>query len=87
MMDKPRRGAIPAGGYGGKKMKEYFIDQARNHLAQMRLLVEGGIVLYEEISPRNDPLLLDLVGEALYTLRSHITECQDQLQQEISNIP
>ena len=66
---------------------EHFEDLMYRHLAQMRLLVEGGIVLYEEISPRGDPLLLDLVGEALYTLRSHITECQDQLQQELSNIP
>ena len=43
---------------------EYFEDIVRNHLAQMRLLVEGGLVMYEDILEDKDPLLFDLVGEA-----------------------
>ena len=64
-------------------MKEYFIDQARNHLAQMRLLVEGGLVMYEDMPEDKDPLLIDLVGEALYSIRTHICDCQQQLTAEI----
>ena len=62
---------------------EYFEDIVRNHLAQMRLLVEGGLVMYEDIPEDKDPLLIDLVGEALYSIRTHICDCQQQLTAEI----
>ena len=62
---------------------EYFEDIVRNHLAQMRLLVEGGLVMYEDMLEDKDPLLIDLVGEALYSIRTHICDCQQQLHQEI----
>lgn len=61
---------------------EYFEDIVRNHLAQMRLLVEGGLVMYEDMPEDKDPLLFGLVGEALYSIRTHICDCQ-QLTAEI----
>lgn len=64
-------------------MKEFFIDQADEHLSQMRLLVEGGLVMYEGLRKEKNALFLDLVGEALYSIQSHITECQEQLIQEV----
>ena len=62
---------------------EHFEDLMYRHLAQMRLLVEGGLVMYEDMPENKDPLLLDLVGEALYSIRTHIADCQRQLTAEI----
>ena len=62
---------------------EHFEDLMYRHLAQMRLLVEGGLVMYEDMPEDKDPLLFDLVGEALYSIRTHICDCQKQLTAEI----
>ena len=62
---------------------EHFEDQMYRYLAQIRLLVEGGLVMYVHIAEDKDPLHLDLVGEALYSIRTHIADCQQQLTAEI----
>ena len=67
-------------------MKEFFIDQADTHLSQMRLLAEGGLVMYEGYRREKEPLYLDLRGEALYSIQTHIIECQEQLTQEVRRL-
>ena len=66
---------------------EYFIDLTHTHLLQMRLLVEGGIVILEDYPGNKTLPEFDLIGEALYSIRSHICTCMEQLQQKIMNQP
>ena len=58
------------------------MDQAWRHLAHMRLVVEGAIALYEDDSGEADPIIHDLLGEALYMLRVHMRDFQKQYRQE-----
>ena len=75
-------------------MKDDFLWIAGNTLAQMRLLIEGVIVLYEEDIPKllhiavqqeqyDASSALDTIGTAIYDLRVHIRDFQAAQTKEV----
>lgn len=60
-----------------KQENRSMIDTLGEHLAEMRLIVEGAVSLFDQEQGRFTPLTTDLIGEALYTLRDHIRESQE----------
>jgi len=75
-------------------MKDDFLWIAGNTLAQMRLLIEGAIVLYEEDIPKllhiavqqeqyDASGALDTIGTAIYDLRVHIRDLQAAQAKEV----
>ena len=57
------------------------MDEIMNHLAEMRLVVEGTIALYE----RNTAVANDLIGTALYFLRDGLSDCLTACQEAAEN--
>lgn len=57
------------------------MDEIMNHLAEMRLVVEGTIALYE----RNTAEAKDLIGTALYFLRDGLCDCLTACQEAAEN--
>ena len=68
-------------------MEEMFMNIAGRHLADMRLLIEGAVDLYEDdamplnrFAIQNDMLIasnaFDTIGTALYNLREHLRKLQ-----------
>ena len=41
---------------------------------------------YEGYRREKAPLYLNLIGEALYSIQTHIIECQEQLTQEVRRL-
>ena len=75
-------------------MEEDFLWVVGKELAQMRLLIEGAIVLYEEELPKllhtavqkeqyDTPGALDTIGTAIYDLRTHIRALQAAQTKEV----
>ena len=78
-------------------MKDDFLWISGNTLMQMRLLIEGAIVLYEEEVPsllrmavqkeqHSASDALDAIGSAMYDLRMHIRDLQTAHTQEVIRI-
>ena len=74
-------------------MEEMFMNIAGRHLADMRLLIEGAVDLYEDdamplnrLAIQNDMLIasnaFDTIGTALYDLRQHIRAFQEAYAKE-----
>ena len=75
-------------------MKGEYLWNTGGHLADVRLIIEGALVLYEEDA---DPLLklardsgahlaanaFDIIGTALYTLREHIRQMNEEHMHEV----
>lgn len=59
-----------------KQKNRSMIDTLGEHLAEMRLIVEGAVSLFDQEQGRFTLLTTDLIGEALYTLRDRIRESQ-----------
>jgi len=68
-------------------MKKDFLWETGNAFSEMRLLVEGAIVLYEndaqtlaklarDTRQQQAFIALDAIGKALYNMRQHIQEVQ-----------
>lgn len=57
------------------------MDEIMNRLAEMRLVVEGAIALYE----RNTAETNDLIGTALYFLRDGLCDCLTACQEAAEN--
>lgn len=55
-------------------MKNADLDTTMGNLAEMRLIAEGAITIYEK-SDRTDAEAFSLIGEALYMLRDKVKEC------------
>lgn len=53
-------------------------DSICGNLAEMRLVVEGAISIYENGSNNSDDYAL--IGEALYLLREKVSECLNTIQ-------
>ena len=56
-----------------------MIDVLAEHIAEMRLIVEGAVALFDRNQGKLDSLAVDLIGEGLYLLREHIEEIQAAL--------
>ena len=74
-------------------MEEMFMNIAGSHLADMRLLIEGAVDLYEDdamplnrLAIQNNMLTasnaFDTIGTALYGLRQHIRAFQEAYAKE-----
>lgn len=57
------------------------MDEIMNRLAEMRLVMEGTIALYE----RNTAEANDLIGTALYFLRDGLCDCLTACQEAVEN--
>ena len=55
-------------------MKNTDLDALMGNLAEMRLIAEGAVSIYEK-SDKNDAEAFSLIGEALYMMRDRIMEC------------
>lgn len=75
-------------------MEEFFIDVSANLLTNMRLLIEGAVILYENdaaplhrLARTNDMMVayrgLTTIGSALYDLRSYIREFEEAHIREV----
>ena len=53
-------------------------DSICGNLAEMRLVVEGAISIFEKGMPNQDDY--SLIGEALYLLREKVSECLTAIQ-------
>lgn len=57
-----------------KAMKNTDLDTIFGALAEMRLIAEGAVSIYEKAG-QGDAEAYSLIGEALYMIRDRITEC------------
>ena len=75
-------------------MKGSYLWNVGNKLAEIRLIVEGAVTLYEEDASGINKMMMDAgnliaaagfdtIGEALYELRTHIREMQEAHTQEV----
>ena len=55
-------------------MKNTDLDALMGNLAEMRLIAEGAVSIYEK-SDKNDAEAFSLIGEALYMMRDRIMVC------------
>lgn len=55
-------------------------DSICGNLAEMRLVVEGAISIFEKGMPNQDDY--SLIGEALYLLREKASECLSEITDE-----
>ena len=76
---------------------EEFMGQVGSALAEMRLIIEGMIALYEEILPQayqkarmerkaSEAATLDTMEGALYSLKDHICDLQAEHQKTMSQV-
>ena len=75
-------------------MKGTYLWNTGNEIAEIRLIVEGAVTLYEEDASQLHKMAMDsgeliaaagfdTIGEALYELRTHIREMQEAHTQEV----
>ena len=75
-------------------MKGSYLWNVGNKLAEIRLIVEGAVTLYEEDASGINKMMMDAgeliaaagfdtSGEALYELRTHIRNMQEAHTQEV----
>lgn len=75
-------------------MNEMFIDVAGSVLADMRVLIEGAVTLYEDdalplnrLALKNDMLnaasAFDAIGVALYSICQHVRTFQEAYMKEV----
>ena len=75
-------------------MKGTYLWNTGNELAEIRLIVEGAVTLYEEDASQLHKMAMDsgeliaaagfdTIGEALYELRTHIRNMQEAHTQEV----
>ena len=75
-------------------MKGTYLWNTGNEIAEIRLIVEGAVTLYEEDASGINKMMMDngeliaaagfdTIGEALYELRTHIREMQEAHTQEV----
>ena len=75
-------------------MKGTYLWNTGNEIAEIRLIVEGAVTLYEEDVSNLHKMAMDAgnliaaagfdtIGEALYELRTHIREMQEAHTQEV----
>ena len=57
-------------------MKNTDCDRILGNLAEMHLIVEGALSIYEKSDGMNTETF-ELVGAALYLIRDKITECKE----------
>ena len=60
------------------------IDKISGNLAEMRLIAEGAISIFEK-SPTPNVDAYGLIGEALYLLRDRIGDCLSECQESKPN--
>ena len=75
-------------------MKGSYLWNTGNEIAEIRLIIEGAVTLYEEDASGINKMMMDAgnliaaagfdtIGEALYELRTHIREMQEAHTQEV----
>ena len=75
-------------------MKGTYLWNTGNEIAEIRLIVEGAVTLYEEDASGINKMMMDTgnliaaagfdtIGEALYELRTHIREMQEAHTKEV----
>ena len=75
-------------------MKGTYLWNTGNEIAEIRLIVEGAVTLYEEDASQLHKMAMDsgeliaaagfdTIGEALYELRTHIREMQEAHTKEV----
>ena len=75
-------------------MKGTYLWNTGNEIAEIRLIVEGAVTLYEEDASGINKMMMDAgeliaaagfdtIGEALYELRTHIREMQEAHTKEV----
>ena len=75
-------------------MKGTYLWNTGNEIAEIRLIIEGAVTLYEEDASQLHKMAMDsgeliaaagfdTIGEALYALRTHIREMQEAHTQEV----
>ena len=75
-------------------MKGSYLWNTGNEIAEIRLIIEGAVTLYEEDASGINKMMMDTgnliaaagfdtIGEALYELRTHIREMQEAHTQEV----
>ena len=75
-------------------MNEMFIDVAGSVLADMRVLIEGAVTLYEDdalplnrLALKNDMLnaasAFDAIGVAMYSICQHVRTFQEAFMKEV----
>ena len=75
-------------------MKGTYLWNTGNEIAEIRLIVEGAVTLYEEDASQLHKMAMDsgeliaaagfdTIGEALYELRTHIRNMQEAHTQEV----
>ena len=78
-------------------MKGTYLWNTGNELAEIRLIVEGAVTLYEEDASQLHKMAMDsgelitadgfdTIGEALYELRTHIREMQEAHTNEVVRV-
>ena len=75
-------------------MKGTYLWNTGNEIAEIRLIIEGAVTLYEEDASGINKMRMDAgnliaaagfdtIGEALYELRTHIREMQEAHTREV----
>lgn len=75
-------------------MKGTYLWNTGNEIAEIRLIVEGAVTLYEEDASGINKMMMDAgnliaaagfdtIGEALYELRTHIRNMQEAHTKEV----
>ena len=78
-------------------MKGTYLWNTGNEIAEIRLIVEGAVTLYEEDASQLHKMAMDsgnliaaagfdTIGEALYELRTHIREMQEAHTKEVVRV-
>lgn len=61
------------------------IDTISGNLAEMRLITEGAISIFEK-SPVPNVDVYGLIGEALYVLRTRVCDCLNECQESEKSV-
>ena len=75
-------------------MKGTYLWNTGNEIAEIRLIIEGAVTLFEEDASGINKMMMDAgeliaaagfdtIGEALYELRTHIREMQEAHTKEV----
>lgn len=75
-------------------MKGTYLWNTGNEIAEIRLIIEGAVTLYEEDASGINKMMMDAgnliaaagfdtIGEALYELRTHIRNMQEAHTKEV----
>lgn len=78
-------------------MKGTYLWNTGNEIAEIRLIIEGAVTLYEEDASWINKMMMDAgkliaaagfdtIGEALYELRTHIRNMQEAHTKEVVRV-